>query len=310
MANRLLIRKFSSYVPHILDGGQGQSFSGRREKLYRSEERGILPWYQTWVIRNGVFHYREQGQLRKEFGPHILVIPPGHDLELLLPPGTEYHWIEWGIRHAELGQPRDGIRLHYKPYRRRQRLQAPAQPSPQEVWGLEFPTRLPSELYDYSNRMIAQIANEWWQNPLGLAMANAYLGQWLVHVVRVLSSSASQTPVLRDGPDWLREAEQVLRQNLVNISSTQEWAKRLGLREHQFRLRCLDACQSTPKQLMNRIRLEQAQTLLVASDLNITELAARCGYPSRTSFTRWFKQQSGLSPSAWAEQASRSSGAC
>jgi len=308
MAKRPLLKKLDRYFPHVLDGGQGKGTSGRRERIYRSREKGPLPWYQTWVMRNGHFEINMEEQKHRLSAPQIVIIPPRRECNLIVPAATEYHWIEWGIRHGALRQPRAGIRLHYKQYEWKKRLNAPVQPQPNEVWGIELPVLLPPELYIYSNRMIAQVASEWWRDSLGLALANAYLGQWLIHVVRYLKQPPNEHGESQPVPHWLDEAKRLLRQNLVNIITTQDWAMHLGLQEHQFRLRCLKETGSPPKQLMNGIRLEHAKTLLYTTEHPMTQIAALCGYHSRKSFTRWFKAQTGMTPSEWGEQHRRFTG--
>lgn len=54
----------------------------------------------------------------------------------------------------------------------------------------------------------------------------------------------------------------------------------------------------TPRQMLLKTRLDAASRLL-ASDLSITDIAARCGYNDHSAFTRQFKATVGLTPSEY-----------
>ena len=58
----------------------------------------------------------------------------------------------------------------------------------------------------------------------------------------------------------------------------------------------------TVTQFLTRKRIELSQLLLVSSSksaFNITEIAFMCGFNDSTHFSRRFKQQVGISPSAF-----------
>lgn len=54
----------------------------------------------------------------------------------------------------------------------------------------------------------------------------------------------------------------------------------------------------TPRQMLLKTRLDAASELL-ASELNITDIATRCGYTDHSAFTRQFKATVGLTPSQY-----------
>jgi len=53
------------------------------------------------------------------------------------------------------------------------------------------------------------------------------------------------------------------------------------------------------RRLLNEVRLNMAKELLVSSEISITRIAERLGYSGVATMTRAFKNQIGLSPSAW-----------
>jgi AraC-like DNA-binding protein len=58
----------------------------------------------------------------------------------------------------------------------------------------------------------------------------------------------------------------------------------------------------TPHELLLRIRMNRACHLLSNSTLNISEIAAQCGYESPSSFSRAFRLHKGSSPGTYRDQ--------
>lgn len=55
----------------------------------------------------------------------------------------------------------------------------------------------------------------------------------------------------------------------------------------------------TPQRYLTNIRLSQAKELLASSSLNISEIAAFCGYENALYFSRIFRKYTGISPSEY-----------
>jgi AraC family transcriptional regulator len=56
---------------------------------------------------------------------------------------------------------------------------------------------------------------------------------------------------------------------------------------------------TTPHAYLGTLRIEQAKLLLADSDLSVTEIGGRVGYPNPSHFTRAFRDATGLSPKAF-----------
>ena len=52
----------------------------------------------------------------------------------------------------------------------------------------------------------------------------------------------------------------------------------------------------SPREYLGRVRVQAAKRLLLETDLTVSEVAARAGFPDPAYFTRFFRQQTGLSP--------------
>lgn len=60
----------------------------------------------------------------------------------------------------------------------------------------------------------------------------------------------------------------------------------------------------SPLQMIQKMRLERALSLLKESDYPVVEIAVMCGYTDHSAFSRQFKQLTGLPPSAFRKQPS------
>lgn len=54
-----------------------------------------------------------------------------------------------------------------------------------------------------------------------------------------------------------------------------------------------------PQQLLQRLRLEHAVTLITQTDLSLGDISAECGFYDQSSFTRQFRRVLGLTPGAY-----------
>lgn len=59
---------------------------------------------------------------------------------------------------------------------------------------------------------------------------------------------------------------------------------------------------TTYRELLDELRLERARQLLREGALSVQEVAARAGFGEGPSFSRWFRQQTGVTPSEFREQ--------
>nr|WP_314526405.1 AraC family transcriptional regulator [uncultured Pseudomonas sp.] len=68
-----------------------------------------------------------------------------------------------------------------------------------------------------------------------------------------------------------------------------------GISVAQLERYCKRVFHLTPRQMIQKMRLEQAHRLL-HTDLPITEVALQCGYTDHSAFTRQFKASTGFTP--------------
>lgn len=75
-------------------------------------------------------------------------------------------------------------------------------------------------------------------------------------------------------------------------------AERLGMHRRTLHRHLRDAGVDFTT-LLDAMRMELARQYLVAQVLNMTEISALLGFNAPSSFTRWFSQRAGVSPTAW-----------
>jgi AraC-like DNA-binding protein len=88
----------------------------------------------------------------------------------------------------------------------------------------------------------------------------------------------------------------ILESNLDLIETVNDMCRLTNLSIGALRRRLLHDTGKTPKRWMEEKRLEKAKTLLENSDLNISAVAAECGYATPSWFIHRFKEHYGMTP--------------
>jgi AraC-like DNA-binding protein len=83
---------------------------------------------------------------------------------------------------------------------------------------------------------------------------------------------------------------------------TAELAKQAGLSTSQFERLFRKALGSSPRQYLQRVRIEHACLFLVESEDTVAAIAQRCGYYDHAHFTKAFVAQKGVTPTAFRKQ--------
>ena len=73
-------------------------------------------------------------------------------------------------------------------------------------------------------------------------------------------------------------------------------ASRMGLERSQFYRKIKALTNYAPVELMRRLRLQQAHTLLTTSDRTISEIAYEIGFSTPAYFTKCYREAYGVTP--------------
>ncbi|WP_086740160.1 AraC family transcriptional regulator [Erythrobacter colymbi] len=96
-----------------------------------------------------------------------------------------------------------------------------------------------------------------------------------------------------------RRVRDYLHTHYARDTSLSELAALVGLSPFHFTRMFKQSTGVAPYAYLRALRVEQAQALLAASDLPVTEVAARVGYDTPQAFARMFRAEVGTSPSRW-----------
>ncbi|HEU5073072.1 MAG TPA: AraC family transcriptional regulator [Polyangiaceae bacterium] len=106
---------------------------------------------------------------------------------------------------------------------------------------------------------------------------------------------------VRDGQQIL-QAMEWMRAHTAEPLTVSSIARRAGMSASHFAHCFTELARVSPMRYLKRIRLEQAQALLLGSSTRASEVAQRVGYRSPSHFTRDFKAHFGVPPSQFARE--------
>jgi transcriptional regulator GlxA family with amidase domain len=90
-----------------------------------------------------------------------------------------------------------------------------------------------------------------------------------------------------------------LRTNLRSPLDVTRLARRAGMSVRSLHRHCLQALDTTPAKLVEKVRIEQARTLLATTGLGTKTIAARCGFGTPARMALVFERALGVGPRAY-----------
>lgn len=279
------------FFPHVLSGGNSLRQVGRGKETYLSS--GLVQRsYTLWSLEEGAVQISIDAKKAERIeGPAALFLEPGHQYWVSTEPGTHSFWIEWGIQSSPLAyRSEKGEALRYKNRKE--------QPDMETFFGVNVPVQLPEALFSPSHRLCRKISGLWWRSQRDRLQAHHLLGEWVLDLVDHFSNTEHNPTLFPDVSLETRKlfalAEQQLNQHLTITS----WAKLAGCHRNALNQRMIRETGLTAKEVLNQIRIEQACRQLRQGE-TVEFTSEWVGFQSRTAFSRWFKLETGSSPSQW-----------
>jgi AraC-like DNA-binding protein len=133
-------------------------------------------------------------------------------------------------------------------------------------------------------------------SPLGELTVNLLITRLLTEAMEEYYGGE---PSPKQYPAWVREATTVLSERCAEELRVSELAARFYMEQSSFTRRFKSHTGKTPKEYQINCRMERAVTLLLGSDLSLSEIAVRCGFASHSFFTKTFKRLYGITPTAY-----------
>jgi AraC-like DNA-binding protein len=104
----------------------------------------------------------------------------------------------------------------------------------------------------------------------------------------------------------LRKAERFIWENYTRKVNLREIADVSGLSAPYFSTIFKEEMGENLSNYLNRLRTEKAATMLVTTNLSISEIAKTCGFEDQSWFSKIFKNNTGLTPGKYRDQGSNS----
>jgi len=111
------------------------------------------------------------------------------------------------------------------------------------------------------------------------------------------------TDVLATEDRELAAALRFIRQNACNGLRVYEVVRATGISQKTLERRVQDLLKRSPKEEITRVQLETARSLLLETELTVTQISKRCGFSEPKYFNAVFKEKLGLPPGEYRRQA-------
>ncbi|MDP4582545.1 MAG: AraC family transcriptional regulator [Verrucomicrobiales bacterium] len=119
-------------------------------------------------------------------------------------------------------------------------------------------------------------------------------------LAQLQSAVEDDEPRCERGPFFVSVEKAISRHGLAGLTPGLV-ASHLGRSLDHLNRQLRDECGMTVGALLNRSRLEQSGRLLRTTPLTISEVASSIGMDDQNYFARWFRHQTGQTPTRWRE---------
>lgn len=101
---------------------------------------------------------------------------------------------------------------------------------------------------------------------------------------------------------YVQKALEYIQNNYQNVITVQEIADYLSINRSYLTTLFKQYIHLSPQEFIKRYRMNQAEELLVNSDLTINQISFSCGYANQLSFSKAFRQYHDISPKEFRRQ--------
>lgn len=177
------------------------------------------------------------------------------------------------------------------------------QPDPRSLWGVDIPLILDHTIAATVARQLQPILALWWLDPLRRLRANGLLHLLVTHLVEHYHDDqrAFEIPVQPAHAELdprILQVERLLVSRL-NTWTTSDMAAAAGMERSAFSRLYHQQRGEPPGAMLDRARRSYAMSCLSAANPDLRHISASIGFSSLSSFSRWFRRQTGRSPMDW-----------
>jgi AraC-like DNA-binding protein len=267
------------YQPFVLCGSNA---IGRR-----SFKRESVPWYRLVYAEDGalIVDSHTTAVAQRIDSPCGVLQPPGNRYRVRASEGARCRIIEFDVIAQRRIARNDRHALIHASSR--------PQPQPEAVWGRAVPLVIPAPHLAGLRAVMFYCGDQWWRSGLGRARANGRLAEWLATFVEMYEGTGLEPE------DWLSHAKHLAAHYMYQGLRVTKWADLIGMGRQHFTKRFTREAGESPGHYLARLRMEEAQKLLLSGGLTVKEVARLCGFESLNTFSRFFRTATEETPSAW-----------
>lgn len=139
------------------------------------------------------------------------------------------------------------------------------------------------------------------KNPGYGSILRAQLHILMVNIQRMFVDDMQAAESVRE-PEMVRRFRRVVSDKANEQWSIQQYADNLGVSTSRLNTVIKDATGFTPGQIVRREQVVEAKRLLAHSEMNVSEICFRLNFEDPSYFGRFFKRETGFSPSAFRDR--------
>ena len=210
---------------------------------------------------------------------------PAESTLWLFPPGYAHGW------QGEAGRKCEVVVLHFNA------VPAAVERTVQEQGYLTL--RLDAADRAFLRSLGQRLKPHYWQ-PVGVSDIHTERALMDLSLLVLRDVAVSRQPCrVGSGLSQVVSAESWLREHLAERPSIAQAARAIGISPSHLRRLFRAVRKSSPKQVQQKLRLENAMQLMAQSRVKLDHVAQECGFISASNFCRAFKAFNGSTPAAW-----------
>jgi AraC family transcriptional regulator len=121
----------------------------------------------------------------------------------------------------------------------------------------------------------------------------------MLEIVAAFGRNSTATQATTKPPPWLRAAREFMHENACASLTMARISREAGRHEIHVAREFRRFFGYSVGEYLRRLRIEQAEQLLLRPQISISEIALRCGFASHSHLCREFKARFGITPSEY-----------